>query len=179
MSWFESWEELGRVALSAVALYAFIVAAVRVVGKRTTSQMNNFDWIVTVAIGSILGSGVLLRDVVVAEVVVAVGVLLGAQYLVTKGSVRWPSVSRVVRARPRLLLYDGELRDEALAVERVTPSEVEAAVRGSGFSDLSDVKAVVLEADATLSVIGHGTARTGLLAGVHGAPPDSQPAGTP
>ena len=77
-------------------------------------------------------------------------------------------VSRTVRARPRLLLYNGELQDEALQAERVSAEEVESAVRGAGHRDLAAVKAVVMEADASLSVIGHGPGAEGVLDRVGG-----------
>jgi uncharacterized membrane protein YcaP (DUF421 family) len=166
--WFESWDELGRVAVSALTLYVFLVASVRVAGKRATSQMNNFDWIVTVAIGAILGSGILLVDVAVFEAALACAVLLGAQYLVTKSSARWGPVSDAVRANPRLLVRDGECLDDALADSRVTSMEIEAAAREAGFRDLSEVAWVVLEADATLSVIGKGEGPAGLLERIDG-----------
>ena len=53
IGWFESWDRLQNVAIAAVFFYAFIVLLVRVLGKRTTSQMNNFDWIITIAVGSL------------------------------------------------------------------------------------------------------------------------------
>ena len=51
--------------------------------------MNNFDWIVTVAMRSILGSAVLLKKVVIVEVALALFVLLFLQYAFTVLSVRF------------------------------------------------------------------------------------------
>lgn len=170
MIFFESWSELGRIGASALVLYAFMIIAVRLVGKRSTSQMNNFDWVVTVAVGSILASGILLRDVTIADAVFAVGILFGAQYLVTWAASRWRPVSRIVRARPRLLLRHGECLEEALKEERVTKEELQAAVRGAGIRDLSDVAWVVLETDASLSVIPGGPGPASALDSVEGDP---------
>ncbi len=170
MTWFESWMEIGRVALSAFVLYVILVVAVRVVGKRVTSKMNNFDWIVTVAVGSVLASGILLRDVTIADAVVGIGVLFASQFLVTVAAAQWQTASRVVRARPRLLVRFGECLDDALADERVAKTEVEAAARNAGFKDLSEVAWIVLETDASLSVIGKGSGPAGLLEDVDGDP---------
>ena len=60
--------------------------------------------------------------------------------------------------------------EEALLAERVTQKEVEAAVRDAGYQDLSGVGAVVLETDASFSVIGRGPGPSGLLDGLDASP---------
>lgn len=153
-SWFfDGWESVVRVAVCAPVVYALVIAAVRVSGKRATSQMNNFDWIVTVAIGSVVGSAVVLEGVAVAPALVAVGLLLGLQYAVTASAARWAGVRRVVEASPTVLLHEGAFRDDALRAERVTRQEVMAAIRESGLPGPDAVHAVVLETDASMSVL--------------------------
>jgi uncharacterized membrane protein YcaP (DUF421 family) len=46
-----------------------------------------------------------------------------------------------------------ELVEDALRKHRISPGELRQAVRASGNGDLSQVGAVVLESDGTLSVI--------------------------
>ena len=163
MLFFESWAELFRITVSALLVYVFIIAGVRFMGKRSTAQMNNFDWIVTVALGSIVGSAIILKDVVLVEVFLAIGLLLGFQYALTKAAVRWNAVSQAVRAPPTLLFYQGTFHWEAMSQERVTRSEIEGAARESGYRDLSEVGAVILESSAKLSVLGKSDADAGLL----------------
>ncbi|MDD4650877.1 MAG: hypothetical protein PHQ34_01485, partial [Methanothrix sp.] len=50
-----------------VFAYVALVIIVRLSGKRTLSSMNAFDFIVNVAIGSILASTIISRDVSLAE----------------------------------------------------------------------------------------------------------------
>jgi len=54
------------------------------------------------------------------------------------------------------VLRDGQLLHDALRASRLAESEVRQAVRSSGSGDLSQVGAVVLESDGTLSVITDG-----------------------
>ena len=53
-----------------------------------------------------------------------------------------------------MLLYEGEFIDSALRTSRVTRDEIPAAIRASGVSNQSGVRAVVLETDACFSVVG-------------------------
>ena len=52
-----------------------------------------------------------------------------------------------------MLLYQGQVREEALRQQRVTQSELRAALRQNGFPDLAQVGAVVLETDGSFSVL--------------------------
>ena len=144
---------LMRASVISAVLYVLVIAFIRFSGKRSTSQMNNFDWIVTVAMGSLVASGILLKDVTIAEVAVAITVLLLCQYIVTKTVVTNIAFTRIVKSRPRLLFREGRFQVDAMQRERVTEREIRAAIRGKGIGCYQKVAAVVLEADATLSVI--------------------------
>ena len=163
MIFFESWTELWRTAASAVLVYAFVVLVLRVMGKRSASKMNNFDWIVTIAMGAIVGSSIVRRDTVLMESFVAIGVLLSLQYALTSATAKWGAVSRKVRLSPTLLVYDGEMIERAMAATRVTHEEVKGAARAAGHSDLADVRAVVLETNGSLSVVGASGSGENLL----------------
>lgn len=115
--------------------------------------MNNFDWIITVAVGSILGSAILLKDVVIVEVLVAVSLLLFLQYLLTWISAHFSTFDKVVKTSPQLVFFDGEYIEAAMKDTRLTSTEVEGSVRKAGFGDLSTVMAVVFEADGELSIV--------------------------
>lgn len=77
------WTRLAEVSANAFLFYVLIVVMVRVVGKRTTSELNNFDWIINVAVGSLAASGILLRNVATLDAVAAIVVLAACQFLTT------------------------------------------------------------------------------------------------
>lgn len=145
--------KLVNIAIAVPITYGMIILFIRLSGKRSTSQMNNFDWIVTVTIGSVAASMILLDDVTLLEGGLAMALLLGLQYLVTSAVKASPLAERIVKARPATLMENGKWDEKAMRAERVTRSEVEAAVRQSGESDIDDVRKVVLETDASLSII--------------------------
>lgn len=151
--WFDSWSDLVPVVLVGASAYVLLVVVVRLAGKRSLSQLNAFDFVVTVALGSILATTLLNADTALAEGVTAIALLLGLQYILTTVSVRWPRVRQAITACPALLLADGQVQYETLRRQRLTESELRQAVRASGSGDLSLIKAVVLESDGTFSVI--------------------------
>ena len=67
MLFFDNINKLGRIVLTTVVVYVLIILFTKVSGKRSTSQLNNFDWIVTVMIGSLSASTILLKDIPLIE----------------------------------------------------------------------------------------------------------------
>lgn len=150
---FHNWSGLLRVLIIGAFAYTALVALLRGSGKRTLSKMNAFDLVVTVALGSTFATILLSKDVALAEGVVAFTVLICLQFAVTWLSVRYVSIRKLVKAEPRLLFSEGAFLPLAMQQERVTEDEIRAAVRAKGYASLSRVMAVILETDASFSVI--------------------------
>ena len=157
---FDSWTDLFHALVKATVAYSAMVVVLRVSGKRTLSKLNAFDLVVTVAFGSVLASMALSSEVSLSEGLVVIVVLATAQYVVTKSSVRWPSIRSAIRSEPVLVVDDGQLLDNAIAAARLTSNEVLQAIRASGIGDVEKVVAVVLETDGSLSVIPSEQCRT-------------------
>lgn len=150
---FEGWAPLGRILVVGTLAYVCLILVLRVSGKRTLAKMNAFDFVVTVALGSTLATIILSKDTSLAGGVLALGLLIGLQYLVAFGAQRTEWLGRVVKSEPALLFRRGEYLDGALRRERVTREEVQAAIRSNGQMDAHDVEAVVLETDGSFSVL--------------------------
>jgi uncharacterized membrane protein YcaP (DUF421 family) len=150
---FDSWEDLLQIAVTVPIVYLFIILSVRVLGKRSTSRMNNFDWIVTVAIGAITGTSILDDNTAILEALLAIALLFGLQYLLTWATLKNEGVQKIVKSRPRLLVHNGQYLDDAMEHERITRGEVMAAIRGKGLLSVQDAKWVILEPDATFSIV--------------------------
>ena len=150
--WFQSWGDLGRILVVAPLAYVALVTMLRVSGARTLSKLNAFDLVVTVALGSTLATVLLSAEVSLAEGVLALAVLVLLQFLVSRASLRWRRVERLVKSEPVLLYLSGFLSGPMQGA-RVTEDEVRQAARASGKASLDDVAAVVLETDGNFSVL--------------------------
>ena len=160
---FSSWAAIGRVAVIDPAAYIALILLLRASGKRTLTKLNVFDFLVTIALGSTLASVILNESVSLAQGICGFLVLIGLQYAITWLSVRWPAFEHLVKAEPTLLLHDGQFLDQGLRDQRVTRTEVLAALRAHGEASTTDVAAVVLETDGSLTVIPKGRVGSGTL----------------
>ncbi|MGP4120588.1 DUF421 domain-containing protein [Psychrobacter aquimaris] len=150
---FDNIDKLGRIVLTTVMVYVLVVLATKVSGKRSTSQLNNFDWIVTVMIGSLGASTILLKDLPFVEGVSSILVLYLLQFLVTKYASISPQFSSFILSEPRIVFYQGQFLPDAMRAERLTRQEIECAMRSEGVNSFDDVEAIVFESDAKLTII--------------------------
>lgn len=150
---FNSWDALIRTLIVGSLGYVVVIFLLRISGKRTLSKWNSFDFIVTIAFGSILASLMLSKDISLVQGLVGISTLIFLQFVITYLSVRSNSFQRWIKAEPTLLLYQGQLQHHALRHQRVTESEVFAALRSKGIGGIEGVEAVILEADGSFSVV--------------------------
>ena len=141
-----------RIVLTGVGAYISIILMLRISGKRTLAKMNAFDFIVTVALGSILATTLTSQQTSLLAGLTAFGTLVALQYTLAKLSKRFTTVNRMIKSEPTLLFYKGDYLQECLRKERILEMEVIQAIRASE-TPLEQVEAVVLETDGTFSVL--------------------------
>jgi uncharacterized membrane protein YcaP (DUF421 family) len=152
-TFFSGWSGVWRVLVVGALAYLTLVLWLRISGKRTVAKWNAFDLVITVSLGSTLATIMLSKSVALVEGVVGLGLLVAMQFAITWLSVRLRWVRKLTKSEPTLLLDHGRICHEALREQRVTESELRAAVRSKGIAALEDVEAVVLETDGNFSVI--------------------------
>ncbi|MGI9173790.1 MAG: DUF421 domain-containing protein [Rhodothermales bacterium] len=172
--WFET-SAIGILAviLSAIGVYILVIALTRLAGLRSFSKMSSFDFVMTVAIGSIVASTVLLKDPPLFRAAFALAAVFGLQYGIAWLRERSSDFSSLVDNEPLLLMDGPNVLEENLKKARVTKDDLRAKLREANVLDLSQVRAVVLETTGDISVL-HGEAdgpalNPDLLRGVHGA----------
>ena len=149
-----------RVLLLGPLTYVWLILVLRVSGKRTLAQLNAFDFIVTVALGSTLATVVLSKSVAWVEGALVLGLLALLQFVAAWMSTRVAFARRMLTSEATVLLRDGQMIAAAMGKERITEHSVREAVRSAGIGGLELVAAVVLETNGTLSVIAMAQAGT-------------------
>lgn len=149
---FDGWDNVIRaVTLAAVGLLSLIVI-LRLSGKRTLTQMTVFDFIFVVAVGELLASSILSKEVTLVEGLAAITTMVVLQLVISVITQRSRTAERIINGEPTLLFAHGKFIHSALRKERITESEVRAAIRLQGVSRVEDVDAVIIENDGELSV---------------------------
>ncbi len=156
------------VLLSSIGLL-WVVGLVRLVGLRSFSKMSSFDFVMTVAMGSLLaGAAQAFEWSAFIQSLGAMSTLFAVQYSIAKLRFAFDPVEDGIENQPMLLLKDGIVYDQALAATRVTRRDLLAKLREANVTHIDEVKAVVLETTGDISVIqGDDALSEQLLEGVN------------
>ncbi|RGP41478.1 hypothetical protein BPTFM16_01784 [Altererythrobacter insulae] len=165
------WSAVLRGASLAVLALFWLIILIRVNGLRSLSKMTNFDFVATVAFGSLLASaGQVTSWNAFAQALAALTGLFFAQFAIAAVRRRSEATESSIANTPVLLMRDGEIFEDALQANNVTRSDLIAKLREANVLDLGKVRAVVLEETGDVSVL-HGTSLDwSLCEGVEGAP---------
>lgn len=156
--------------LGAVAL-GFVIVLVRIIGLRSFSKMTAFDFIVTLATGSLVATAAAASEWTgFVQALGAIAVLMALQAFLAVLRRASGGYRSILANEPLLLMRDGRFRDEAMAASRVSRDDVMEKLRAAGVVDMEDVRAVVLETTGDISVLQGNHLDDTLLTGVRDRP---------
>jgi len=142
-----------RIPIVGVLSYVALLIVLRISGKRTLSKMNSFDFVVTVALGSVFGSILTSQDIALIDGILSFSLLIFLQFVTTWFTVRSKFFSNLIKSSPKLLYYDGHFDLIAMKKERIPKKEILQAVRSHGYDSFEDISVVILETDGSFSII--------------------------
>jgi uncharacterized membrane protein YcaP (DUF421 family) len=152
--WFSSWGEVGRVVVLAIVGWVSLTTLIRVFGKRTISKMNPGDFVVTVALGSMVSTLILFsKQIPVANGIAALAAMVAVQFGVEWLTARSDRLRSAIDGSPVLLVHHGRMLRDTMRQENVDEQDLLEALRRHGVSRLADARAIVLEIDGSFSVI--------------------------
>lgn len=153
---FNNWESLMRILIVGILVYASMIVMLRISGKRTLSQMKEFDFIVSVALGSTLSAVILDKTISLMEGVLTIAILILLQMLIAKLSLRSKKFQHLTSSSPSLVFYKGRFLKESMKRERLMEDEIRSVIRSQGIAHLSEVAAVILEPNGQFAVVKEG-----------------------
>src|SRR5438132_14244549 len=99
------WEEK---VVRAILVYAFLLVAIRLFGRRELGQLTAFDLIVLLTLSNILQNAMIGNDNSLSGGVIGAAMLLSANLVVAFLVFRRRGAERLVEGEPRILIHDGK-----------------------------------------------------------------------
>lgn len=149
-----TWSTAGFIALGTILIYVSMVVGIRIAGRRTVSQMSAFDFVITVALGSLLATTAVSKEVAFLDGFSALVTLLVLQTVVALLRQRFAWFRQFADFQPKLLLEGGRAHiSRSPASAQLTEEELLGKLRQKGLFDVGEAAVVILEADGNISVI--------------------------
>ena len=142
------WEFIVR----ALLVYVFLVVLLRITGRRQVGQLAPFDLVLLLVLSNAVQNSMNGGDNSVLGGVLSAVTLVGVNWVIGYMSFRSKRLARVVEGRPQVLIHNGYVYRDVMDRERLTQSELDAALRQSGCASIEDVHFAVLENNGQISV---------------------------
>lgn len=142
------WEKL----LRTLVLYAFLVIALRLSGKRMMAQLTTFDFVVLLLVSNAVQNGLIGNDTSVTGAAIGAGALFLLNGMLAYLFFRSRKAQRLVEGKAVILVRDGRVDDKALRAQRFTMTDLMIELQDAGVTELDQVKTARLEANGQLLV---------------------------
>lgn len=140
--------------LRAIIVYLFLVAALRIFGKRELAQLNPFDLVVLLTLSNTVQNAIIGADNSVTGGLIGAFTLMAANYLLVRFIFKHRRLDQLLEGHPTTLIADGRVRQDGLARELLTESELLMVAHRQGFSSLEEIERCVLEPGGTFFIRG-------------------------
>ncbi|MGD0103028.1 MAG: YetF domain-containing protein [Rhodopila sp.] len=142
-----------QLVLRAAAAYWILLFAVRLIGRRTASQMAPFDLVVLFLFAGITITAVLADDrsmVGAFSGICTIGLMhIIASWLKTRSDL----FGRIIDGTPVVVFENGEFNRRRMTRLRLNEQDVMAAARQRGLMRLDQVRYAVAERDGKISIV--------------------------
>jgi uncharacterized membrane protein YcaP (DUF421 family) len=143
---------LAEKVLRPAVVYIFLVACLRIFGKRELAQLNPFDLVVLLSLSNTVQNAIIGNDNSLTGGLVGAFALMAINYLVVRFLFRHRRLDQVFEGKPTVLIKDGRIVKPALARELLTRAELMTVLHRQGFAGLDEVEQCVLEPGGTFSI---------------------------
>ena len=131
--------------LRPILVYVFLIAGLRLAGKREMAQMNPFDLVVLLTISNTVQNAIIGRDDSVTGGIIGAATLLAVNHVAVRLVYAHKRIQQIIEGTPTELIMSGSLVTANLEAELVTCEELEAAALKQGFTSLDEIERAVLE----------------------------------
>jgi uncharacterized membrane protein YcaP (DUF421 family) len=137
--------------LRPVIVYVFLIAGLRVAGKRELAQLNPFDLVVLLTLSNTVQNAIIGNDNSVTGGILGAVALLVVNYLVVRFVYDHHKLEEAVEGKSDVLILHGKVNQKALKSELITLIELESAARRQGIPSLAEVETATIEPGGAIS----------------------------
>lgn len=140
-----------KTILAAIFAYIITLVLIRIVGRKTVSQMTFFDFILGVSIGTVTATVAIGPNRMSAglTLVIFVAITIAMEYWQIES---FP-VRKLLNSEPVVVIENGRIIEQNLRKTKISLNGLNMQLRQKNVFNISDVEFAVLETDGKLSVL--------------------------
>ena len=139
--------------IKSILIYVLALILSKLIGIKIISQMNFFDFITGVSVGSMIAKIIINKDHVVFSGIIALITFslltIATSYLNLKSY----TARRIINAKTLILIENGRIIDKNIKKLKITINELMMKLREKDVFNLEDVQFAIMESNGQLSVL--------------------------
>ena len=142
-----------HIILSSIAVYFFIILAIRLFGKKELAQLSVYDLVFILLISNAVQNAMVGPDSTLTGGLVAAASLFVVNFILKKLQFHFPKFGKAIQGEAIMLVFQGKILSSHLKNSGITEDELMEVIREHGVAAVSDVDLAVLEVDGNISVL--------------------------
>lgn len=134
-----------------VIVYFFLLALIRVAGKRTLGSFTSFDLVVLLVLSNTVQNAIIGNDNSLSGGLIGAVVLVALNYLVVRILYKHRKTEHAIEGSAIVLIRHGHFDDANMKRQLISRSELQAAARRQGINRLTDISIARLETDGAVT----------------------------
>ncbi len=141
------------IAAKSVTIYLFIIAAIRLFGKKELAQLSVIDLVFILLISNSVQNAMVGDNTTLPGGIAAALGLFIANYIFKFFMRKSQKFSNIIQGEKIVLVHDGVVIQKGMDDAMMSQDELERAVREHGVETIDKVDLAVLEVDGNISVL--------------------------
>lgn len=142
-----------NIVFSSVVIYIFIIAMIRITGRRELTQLTVVDMVFILLISNSVQNAMVGSNTSLLGGLIAAAALFLVNFILKQLMNRFTKLNKLIQGETIMLVYKGALNQYNLKRSRVSVDELEEAIREHGVADIRSVDLAVLEMDGSISIL--------------------------
>ena len=140
---------VGRSLISIVVL--FLVT--KLMGKKQVSQLNTFDYIIGISVGSIAAALSVDQDTEYLDAMISMLVYGLISLLISYLTLKSIRIRRFISGTPTVLIQRGKILEKGIKKSKIDLNDLMEECREMGYFNLADIEFAIMEVDGSVSIL--------------------------
>jgi uncharacterized membrane protein YcaP (DUF421 family) len=141
------------ITIRSIAVYFFMIIALRIFGKKQLSQLNTADVILILLISNSVQNAMVGNNTSLYGGMVAALALFAINFTFKKVMSKSNFIKELVQDKPEILIHNGKIEFKTIDRLGITNDELQEAMREHGVEHYKEVKLAMFEIDGSISII--------------------------
>ena len=158
-------------AIRTIIIYAVLIAAMRIMGRRQLGELQPIELVVTLLISDLASVPMQDSAIPLFSGLIPILVLVAAEILLSAWMLKSRTFSSLVSGTPLVLVHEGQVNQAVLRKLRMSVEDLCECLRKQNVFDLRDVQTAIAETNGTVTVYPVAAQRPVVLQDLEKTPP--------